>query len=119
MTVCLVSKRAQFLLLLMAAVTLMPVYGSWLDINYAGRQPAHKHLYVGKGHFNHHTPESEDVVNLPDQDATGQPVLLVYLPDEQISAKIVGADDLSFNITVDCHSPEDTFLPPPDHPPRI
>lgn len=104
----------------MAAVLLLPVYGVWLDIRYAERQPTHKHIYLGKVNLNHHrTPESKNVVNLPDQDAGGQLVLLVCLPDEQIAANSAVSNNLSFALSDDCLLPEDAYIPPPDHPPRI
>lgn len=107
-------------MLLLAAVLLLPIYGSWVDIRYPERQPTHKHIYFGKIVLNHHRDaESTEVVNLPDQNATGQPVVLICLPEEQLAVNSAEADNLSFGLSDDCLFPEDAFLPPPDHPPRI
>lgn len=112
--------RTKSVLLFMAAVLLLPVYGSWVDVHYAERQPTHKHIYFGRVDLNHHrVSEAKDVVNLPDQDATSQPVVLVCLPGERIAAKTADLDNLASGLADNCLRPEDTFLPPPDHPPRV
>jgi hypothetical protein len=106
--------------LLTTAVFLLPVYGSWVDVTYAGRQPGHKHIFLGKVNPYHHLNiDSDDVVNLPDQDATSQPVILIFLPGSQLVIFSHESLNLAFNLLDDCLYPEDAFLPPPDHPPRI
>jgi hypothetical protein len=114
------NYRTRILLLLMVAVLLLPVYGSWVDIHYAERQPNHKHIYLGRIDLNHHrSSESKDVVNLPDQDATSQPVVIVCIPGELIAATTAVPANLIFGLPEEFRSPKATFLPPPDHPPRI
>jgi hypothetical protein len=115
-----VNKLTRILLLCLAAVMLLPVYGSWIDVHYAARQPGHKHIYFGKVDINHHrTSDSKDVVNLPDQDATGQSAVAVYLTAEETITHLDEIENLSFHLADDYLSPEDAFLPPPDHPPQI
>lgn len=110
---------ARILLLLTTAVFLLPVYGSWVDATYAGRQPGHKHIFLGKVNPHHHLyHEGDDVVNLPDQDANSQPIILVFLPGSQLVLYSPESLNLAFNLSDDYLYPEDTFLPPPDHPPR-
>jgi hypothetical protein len=114
-----VNKLTQIILLGLAAVMLLPVYGSWVDDQFAARQPNHKHIYFGKVDINHHrTADSKDVVNLPDQDAAGQTAVSIHLTNNEITTQPVDPDNLSFRLTADLHAPETAFLPPPDHPPR-
>jgi hypothetical protein len=113
-----VKNRSKVLALFLTAVLLLPVYGSWIDFHYAAKQPGHKHVYLGKVDLNHHrTADTKDIVILPDQDATSQIVVLVNLPEK--IASTADRDSLSFGLAHEYRSPENAFLPPPDHPPRI
>ncbi len=104
----------------MAAVLLLPVYGSWIDFRFAANQPSHKHIYLGQVDLNHHrTSDTKDIVILPDQDATSQLTVLVNLPDDQIVANSANANNLAMRLADEYLFPENTFLAPPDHPPRI
>jgi hypothetical protein len=115
-----VNNCTRILLLLLAAVLLLPVYGSWIDFRYPASQPTHKHIYLGKVDLNHHrSADTKDVVNLPDQDATSQPVVIICLPEEEMVGQTAESGNLSFELSNEYLSPEDAFLPPPDHPPRI
>lgn len=114
------GNSTRILLLFLAAVMLLPIYGSWVDIQFAARQPNHKHLYFGKVDINHHrTAGSKDVVNLPHQDATGQTAVSIPLTDSKTTPQPADANNLSFRLTDHYLSAEDAYLPPPDHPPRI
>jgi hypothetical protein len=104
---------------LLAAVFLLPVYGSWVDFHYPERQPAHKHIYLGRVNLNHHRDfDTGDIIMLPDQDATGQPIVLLFPPEAQALINSAASGNLSFDLSDEFHSPDDAFLPPPDHPPR-
>lgn len=114
------TYRSRFVFLILAAALLLPVYGSWINVRYAAQQPTHKHIYLGKVDLNHHrTADHKDIVILPDQDAASQPVVSIDLPNEQLAVRMTENDNLSFGLSVEYLSPENTFLPPPDHPPRI
>jgi hypothetical protein len=114
-----VNKYSRFLLLFLAVVLLLPFYGGWINIHYAAFQPNHQHIYLGKVNLNHHrTSDMEDIVMLPDQDATSQIMPSISLPDQQIAANMNERDELSFDFTAEYHTPEDAYLPPPDYPPR-
>lgn len=114
------NRPGKILLLFVAAVFLLPVYGSWVDVTYAERQPAHKHIYLGNIDPHHHQSTAKnDVVNLPNQDATGQQVVLLFLPDIQLVPNSAEMSHLSFGLSEEYLSPEDAFLPPPDYPPKV
>jgi len=114
------TVRARIGLLLAVIVFLLPVYGSWIDATYAAREPDHYHIYLGKiDPFHHRSSPNGDVVNLPNQDATSQSVGLLLLPVGQLVRFSAESELLSFGLSDEYLSPEDTFLPPPDHPPRI
>lgn len=114
------TNRFRFFILGLAAALLLPVYGSWIDVSYPAQQPTHKHVYLGKVDLDHHrTAEPENVVILPDQDAASQVVVLIDLPHVEVTAEKVEKGQLSFGLSDEYLSPENTFLPPPDHPPRI
>lgn len=105
---------------LLAAVLLLPVYGSWVDFHYPERQPAHKHIYLGRVNLNHHRDfDSSDIIMLPDQDATGQPAVLLFLPEAEAVVNSADSNNLTFLLSDEFHKPEDAYLPPPDHPPRF
>ena len=115
-----ISTLTRILLLFSAAVMMLPIYGSWLDFRFAQWQPAHKHIYFGRVDLNHHrSSDSRDVVNLPDQDATGQAAILVCLPGEETAAGTADYGNLIFGLSDEYHVPDDHFLPPPEHPPKI
>jgi hypothetical protein len=113
------GQKRSWLLLGLVVVLLLPIYGPWVDLHFAAHQPNHKHLYLGKIDLHHHrNSDSKDVVNLPDQDATGRILALVCLPEEQA----VGLPDdkgLFFGLLDDYRSPQDAFLPPPERPPTF
>lgn len=102
---------------ILVVALLLPLYGPWVDFQFAARQPTHKHLYLGKVELDHHrSSDSKDVVYLPDQGVTGQLLAFVFLPREQA----IGLPDdrsLSFGMADEFRSPKDAFLPPPDKPP--
>jgi hypothetical protein len=78
----------------MVQLVLLPVYGSWLNEDFAAFQPFHGHIYLEGIKPNHHPAgfnhpgghgdddevDDEGVVNVPDQDAAGFGLLiLVFL----------------------------------------
>ncbi|MFZ0545765.1 MAG: hypothetical protein WAM60_10030 [Candidatus Promineifilaceae bacterium] len=107
------------MLLLTTVVMLLPIYGSWIDVHFAASQPDHQHIYFGKVDLNHHRDGNKDVVNLPNQDATSQITISILLTDEEILIHPDDMANLSFRLADEYLSPEDAFIPPPDHPPRI
>lgn len=115
-----VTNCYRIFLLFLAALLLLPVYGSWIDHRYPVNQPGHKHIYLGKVDLDHHrTAETKNIVILPDQDATSQPVVLAVLPDQQLTANTADPDNLTFGFPDQYYNRENAFLPPPDHPPRL
>ncbi len=114
-----VNNLTRFLLILSTAVLMLPIYGTWLDFRFAEWQPTHKHIYFGRIDLNHHrASDSKDVVNLPDQDATGQAFVLIIMPGEEMAGGAADYRHLSFGLADDYIVPDDHFLPPPKHPPR-
>jgi hypothetical protein len=69
--------------------------------------------------LNHHRDfDTGDIIMLPDQDATGQPIVLLFPPEAQALINSAASGNLSFDLSDEFYSPDDAFLPPPDHPPR-
>ena len=114
------TNRFRLLVFFLVVAMLLPVYGSWIKVDYAAQQPNHKHIYMGKVNLNHHrTAETKGIVILPDQDATSQIVVMLDLPNEQISVNTADSENFIFDLADGYLSPENNFLPPPDRPPRI
>jgi hypothetical protein len=74
----------------MVQLVLLPVYGTWLNEDFAAVQPQHRHIFLAGVKLNHHPPDahhpgqhgrqttdSEGVVNVPDQDAAGLGLLFL------------------------------------------
>jgi len=69
--------------LLALLVILLPVYGSWLNRDFAATNPFHRHIYLNGSRphrhplgshpllLHNHSSDLDDVVSIPNQDATG------------------------------------------------
>lgn len=74
----------------MVLLVLLPVYGTWLDEDFAALQPEHGHIYLDGVKIDHHpagwrhpgehdeTADSDGVVNVPDQDVVGLGLVLLF-----------------------------------------
>lgn len=120
-----------FILLLMAQALLLPIYGPWLDQEFAGRQADHKHFYLGRvevnhhahhGRADHHRPDepANTVINLPNLDVTNQGQVLVLSFTEILSFLLAAARESSLVFTFTNHTvaSQGISIPPPDQPPR-
>ena len=125
---------SQFILLLLVQALLLPIYGPWLDREFAARQADHKHLYFGKVDPNHHAHQSHDrrasrdthdetsdtVINLPNLDVTNQGQVLVLSFTEILSFLLAAAQDSSLIFTLADHTitSQGISRAPPHQPPR-
>ncbi|MCI0399194.1 MAG: hypothetical protein L0332_18650 [Chloroflexi bacterium] len=125
-----ISTTARLTLALMLLALLLPVYGPWLDSNFAGRQPLHRHIYLGTVNLAHHSaPEpaghkdhsesDSDVVNLPDQTAANQGgTLWLMLADVTCPVPQAG-DHLAFGPLLTCLPCQGRSVLPLEQPPRV
>ncbi|MGH2536781.1 MAG: hypothetical protein ACRDHL_05255 [Candidatus Promineifilaceae bacterium] len=127
------APAGRALRLLLALGVLLPIYGPWLDGNFAARQPAHDHLFLGDA--NPHHGHSHDapaaagengclaacsvVVNLPGQDLAPHLRALSFdlgAPDGP--AFEPAQSGIAFPLLVRLAAPGRIDLPAPDQPPR-
>lgn len=123
----------------MVALILLPVYGSWLNPDFAGNQPEHEHIYFGRVDPYHHNvvythvhdkrdevaddediPAGDEVVNLPNRDMSGQS----YLPDTSLDALKALIDhlhdsDLIFAVANGYTIVDSLVISPAEPPPRF
>jgi hypothetical protein len=116
----------------MVLLVLLPVYGSWLDEDFAALQPLHNHIFLdgikpnhhlpGKSHTGSHsdnTADSDGVINVPDQDVSGSGLLFLLF----LSATMViipdGKNGLQTILTTHYTLLNGIFPPPLKQPPRI
>ena len=133
---------SQFILLLLVQALLLPIYGPWLDRQFAARQADHKHLYFGKVDLNHHGHHGRDrhaghakrahaphgradepsntVINLPNLDVTNQGQVLVLSFTEILSFLLAAAQNSSLVFTLADHTitSQGISRAPPHQPPR-
>lgn len=126
----------RFILLLMAQALLLPIYGPWLDREFAARQADHKHIYTGKvdlhhhydhpGHGRHALPTgnqetADTTVSLPNLDVAKQGQALLRSLSEILSFILAAARDSSlvFTLTDHTRASQGISIPPPSQPPRL
>lgn len=127
---------AHLITLTTLVAVLLPTFGPWLDMEFAGWMPQHDHIYVGEINLDHHrgandspeyshhqekqsetaSPFITGVVNLPDQDATLQSLVLLVYPAAPLLPRI---DAIWFPSGETCYTVCGIAIPPLDKPPRF
>ncbi|MCI0395415.1 MAG: hypothetical protein L0332_01315 [Chloroflexi bacterium] len=115
-----ISKRLGWLLAtwLTLQALLLPVYGPWLDVHFAGRQAYHDHLYLAGVNPRHHdSPDTGDMVNLPTRDAAQEGLFFMVPPAANGLLLALENSNLVFTLEEESLSLQDTAVPPLEKPP--
>lgn len=117
----------------MVQALLLPLYGSWLNSQFAAIQPNHKHIYVGIADPNHphslsisHQHDSEkaetsdsDVISVPNQDASQSITVLFSTFDGLAALTAPDHPSLVFSLEADYLLSALVYHAPPVEPPRL
>lgn len=107
----------------MILLVLFPMFGSWLNQDFAAFQPNHQHIFLDGVKPNHHEKHTSDtadgVVNLPDQ--TAAIMGLVFMLFLMIVSDILpnGLGNLSSPLSNLHIRLSGIYIPPNIRPPRL
>jgi hypothetical protein len=114
----------------MVLLVLLPVYGSWLNQDFAALQPLHGHIFLEGFKPDHHPPgfqhpgghgetvEADGVVNIPGQDAAGLGLLILFFVGVAVVVLPGRENGLKFAFTAHYTLLKGIFPEPLEQPPR-